>query len=185
MTAYRPVPDARTLRQLVAGDYRRHGARLSNPAFQAMAVFRLGQWAISRKGRLARRVASKLYGFLNYFVSNWARVYLPAETRVGADLHLIHAEGSISVHPASVLGDRVGLMHNLTIGTNMHAGAPVIGDDVFIGVNSCVLGGVRIGHRVRIGANTAVVTDVPDDHIANGSPARILPRMGPLTSGHG
>ena len=28
-------------------------------------------------------------------------------------------------------------------------------------------------------------TDVPDDHIANGSPARILPRMGPLTSGHG
>ena len=43
MTAYRPVPDARTLRRLVAGDYRRHGARPSNPAFQAMAVFSLGQ----------------------------------------------------------------------------------------------------------------------------------------------
>ena len=31
----------------------------------------------------------------------------------------IHAEGSLSIHPDVVLGDRVGVMHNVTIGTNM------------------------------------------------------------------
>jgi serine O-acetyltransferase len=56
----------------------------------------------------------------------------------------------------------------------------VIGDDVFIGVNSTVLGAIRIGDRVRIAANTAITTNVPSDSIAVGSPARIYPRLGPL-----
>jgi serine O-acetyltransferase len=73
-------------------------------------------------------------------------------------------------------------MHNVTIGTNMAEGAPIIGDDVFIGVNSTVLGAIRIGDRVRIAANTAVSSDVPSDSIVVGSPARILPRLGPFRS---
>jgi len=79
-----------------------------------------------------------------------------------------------------VIGDRLGVMHNVTIGSNMREGAPVIGDDVFIGVNSTVLGAIRVGDRVRIAANTAVTTDVPSDSIVVGSPARIYPRLGPL-----
>jgi serine O-acetyltransferase len=71
-------------------------------------------------------------------------------------------------------------MHNVTIGTNMGAGAPVIGDDVFIGVNATVLGPIRVGDRVRIAANTAVTTDVPDDSIAVGSPAKIYRRLTPF-----
>ena len=39
-----------------------------------------------------------------------------------------------------------------------------------------LLGRIRIGDRVLIGANAVVVTDVPDDHIAVGVPARIRPR---------
>ena len=71
-------------------------------------------------------------------------------------------------------------MHNVTIGTNMGAGAPVIGDDVFIGVNSSVLGRIKIGDRVRIGANTSVTTSVPSDSIVIGSPGRIYRRLMPL-----
>ena len=56
-------------------------------------------------------------------------------------------------------------------------GAPVIGDDVFIGVNSTVLGPIRIGDRVRIAANTAVTTNVPPDSVVVGSPARIYPSL--------
>ena len=68
-------------------------------------------------------------------------------------------------------------MHNVTIGTNMRGRAPIIGDDVFIGVNSTVLGPIRIGNRVRIAANTAVSTNVPSDSIVVGSPARIFPNL--------
>ena len=73
---------------------------------------------------------------------------------------------------------KIWIPPQVTIGTNMREGAPVIGDDVFIGVNSTVLGRIRIGDRVRIAANTAVTTNVPSDSIVVGSPARIYPRLG-------
>ena len=38
-----------------------------------------------------------------------------------------------------------------------------IGDDVFIGANSCILPGVTIGSRVVIGAGSVVSRDIPDD----------------------
>ncbi|MBV0891398.1 serine acetyltransferase [Paracoccus sp. Z118] len=179
---YRPLPDVASLRAAVRGDWNVHGRRVE-PAFVAMATFRFGQWAISRQRRWARTLANKFYGLLNFFVTPWTRVFMPPQTRIGKDFHIIHCEGSISIHPGAVIGDRLGVMHNVTIGTNMGPEAPVIGDDVFIGVNSCVLGGIRIGNRVRIGANTAVTTDVPDDCIAVGSPARIVRRLGPLSRG--
>jgi serine O-acetyltransferase len=161
-------------------DYRRHGASLTNGAFLSLCAYRFGRWAIRRRNPLARLLASKLYGFINLFLANVTKIWIPPRATIGADLHIVNNEGSLSIHPDSVIGDRLGVMHNVTIGTNMRDGAPVIGDDVFIGVNSTVLGAIRIGDRVRIAANTAVTTDVPADSIAVGSPARIYPRLGPF-----
>ena len=44
-------------------------------------------------------------------------------------------------------------------------------------MNSTVLGRIRIGDRVRIGANTAVTTNVPSDSVVLGSPAKIYPSL--------
>ncbi len=120
----------------------------------------------------------KVYGILNFFVANITKVWIPPQVTVGEGFHIIHAEGSISIHPDVTIGDRCGIMHNVTIGTNMRGGVPVIGDDVFIGVNSTILGPVKIGDRVRIGANTAVSTNVPSDSFVVGSPGRIYPSLG-------
>ena len=114
---------------------------------------------------------------LKTLILNVTKVWIPPQVQIGKDFHIIHAEGSLSIHPDAIIGDRVGVMHNVTIGTNMGPGAPVIGDDVFIGVNSTVLGRIRIGDRVRIAANTAVTTNVPPDSVVVGSPARIYPRL--------
>lgn len=158
-------------------DYIRHGRSLTEPAFVSLAVYRYGRWAIARRSRIARWVANKFYGLMKIFILNVTKVWIPPQVTIGKDFHIIHAEGSLSIHPDVVIGDRCGVMHNVTIGTNMGAGAPVIGDDVFIGVNATVLGKIRIGDRVRIGANTAVSTNVPSDSIAVGSPAKIYPRL--------
>lgn len=161
-------------------DYERHGRSLTNPAFVALCTYRFGRWAGERKNPLLRRIAQKSYGAVNLVVANVTKVWIPPQVTVGEDFHIIHAEGSLSIHPDVVIGDRLGVMHNVTIGTNMEGGPPVIGDDVFIGVNSTVLGNIRIGDRVRIAANTAVTTDVPSDSIVVGSPAKIYPRLVPF-----
>jgi acetyltransferase-like isoleucine patch superfamily enzyme len=90
------------------------------------------------------------------------------------------------------IGDRVLLGSNVTIvDTDFHpidiaerrrhgqaAHRPVlIGDDVFIGMNSLVMKGVTIGPGSVIGANSVVTKDVPPNVVAAGNPARIVRRL--------
>ncbi len=78
------------------------------------------------------------------------------------DVHLPHPYGII-VHPQAVIGRRVTLMQQVTIGGRDHREniAPLIGDDVYIGAGARVLGDVRIGQGVVIGANAVVTRDIP------------------------
>lgn len=50
----------------------------------------------------------------------------------------------------------------------------IIGDDVFIGVNSIIMPGVKIGSRVIVGAGSVVTRDIEDGTIVAGNPARII-----------
>ena len=51
---------------------------------------------------------------------------------------------------------------------------PIIGDNVEICAGARILGPVRIGNNVIIGANAVVVKDVPDNCIVAGVPAHII-----------
>lgn len=53
-------------------------------------------------------------------------------------------------------------------------GPTVLGDNVWLGANVVVTGGVRIGRRSVIGANSVVTADVPEFSVAAGAPARVL-----------
>ena len=112
-----------------------------------------------------------VYGQAKPVVTFVTGVDLECTTEIGKEFHIVHA-GGIAIHPHAVFGDRVGLMHGVTIGCNMGPAAPVIGDDVFIGCNASVLGGVTIGDGARVAANSLVIYDVPPGAIAIGVPAR-------------
>lgn len=165
---------------ILTADYRRHGSAVTNGAFVSLCIYRFGHWGLHRRSAITRALASKFYGLMNFFVANITKIWIPPLVTIGRDFHIVNNEGSLSIHPDVVIGDRLGVMHNVTIGTNMRPGAPSIGDDVFIGTNSTVLGAIRVGDRVRIAANCAVTTDVPSDSVVVGSPARIYPRLGPF-----
>ena len=81
------------------------------------------------------------------------------------------------LHPETVMGRNCTLRHDVTIGTRSgDHDVPVLGDDVEIGAGAKILGSIRIGNRVSIGANAVVLDDVPDDHLAVGVPARVFPK---------
>ena len=69
----------------------------------------------------------------------------------------------IVIHRNAVLGSRVTLMHQVTIGAKHPAdpAAPVIEDNVFVGAGAKILGAVRVGRGATVGANAVVTLDVP------------------------
>ena len=97
-------------------------------------------------------------------ISRFVRVLYNSDiqSRLPPDVHLPHPYGII-VHPQAVIGRRVTVMQQVTIGGRDHREniAPLIGDDVYIGAGARVLGDVRVGQGVVIGANAVVTRDIP------------------------
>lgn len=52
-----------------------------------------------------------------------------------------------------------------------------IGDGSYIGINTVIVGNVKIGKHCVIGANSVVTKDVPDYCVAVGSPAKVIKKM--------
>ena len=50
----------------------------------------------------------------------------------------------------------------------------VIGNNVFIGINSIVMPGVKIGNNVVVGAGSVVTKEVPDNSVVAGNPAKFV-----------
>jgi UDP-3-O-[3-hydroxymyristoyl] glucosamine N-acyltransferase len=76
------------------------------------------------------------------------------------------------------IGSLVNIGHNCVIGSNciltcqiVTSGSSVIGDNVFMGVNSIVKNGVNIGSHVTIGQGAVVTKNVPDGTTYVGNPA--------------
>jgi serine O-acetyltransferase len=154
-------------------DFRRSSGSLTDASFWALATYRFGRWANQLPPGL-RTMGGKVYGVMSMALEMTSGIILHREAEIGQDLHLIHG-WNIKIHPKTVIGDRVGIMHDVTVGTTPDdPGVPVIGNDVFIGAGARILGSVKIGDRARIASNTLVISDVPPDTTAVGVPARIL-----------
>ena len=90
---------------------------------------------------------------------------------LGKGVWMEHPHGT-HLHAKSI-GDYLTIKQNVCIGLN-HNELPVLGNHVFCGVGCCILGGVKIGDNVNIGANSVVVKDVPSNTTVIGNPARIV-----------
>jgi serine O-acetyltransferase len=168
--------DRRLLNKLY-GDYVRHGRSLRSPGLWVLFAYRYGVWS-QQLPNPARWLTSKVYGGWTLTVQILTGTEIYRETTIGDDLHLIHGT-NIKIHADAVIGDRCGMMHDVTLGTNdgrerRRTGAPRIGHDVFIGAGAKVLGSITVGDGATIASNSLVTIDVPPGTMAIGVPARIL-----------
>jgi serine O-acetyltransferase len=100
------------------------------------------------------------------------------DAEIGPGLIIPHG-GPIRVHGATKIGADCALHHMCTIGAGPRPGAATIGDHVFIGCHSSIIGQVTIGDSAMIAANSLVISNVPAGFTAIGVPAKMLPQMSP------
>ncbi len=161
----------------IRADLQSHRGDWGAQGFWAMVVYRFGRWRYTVKPAVLRKLMSGIYKVLYKFVQIITGIELPCEVPVGKNLVIEHS-GGIVVSGFASIGDHCTLRNGVVIGlARVDApAAPQIGDHVDIGTGAKLLGNIRIGNRVAIGANAVVLTDVPDDCIAVGVPATIKPR---------
>ena len=95
---------------------------------------------------------------------------------VGPGLYLGHAH-NINVIPLAKIGKNCNLNKGRTIGRENRGkriGAPTLGDNVWVGSNSMVVGNIHIGNDVLIAPNAYVNFDVPEHSIVIGNPTKII-----------
>ena len=161
----------------IRADYISHGRILGAQGFWVMCVYRYGRWRYGIRPRLLRMPFSLVYRILYKGIQILTGIELPCEARVGRNFVIDHF-GGIVISGFATFGDNCRIRNGVVVGLARtdEPCAPAIGDNVDIGAGAKVLGRIRIGNNVLIGANAVVIRDVPDDSIAVGVPARIRPR---------
>ncbi|MFW6296521.1 MAG: serine O-acetyltransferase, partial [Halothece sp.] len=104
----------------------------------------------------------------------------PNKVAIGKGIFIPHPFG-IVIHCDAKIGDYCNLSQNVTIGVGGRGdkqGCPTIGDRVFIAPGATIIGKIKIGNDVAIGANAVVTKDLPDNAVAAGVPAKIISYAG-------
>lgn len=161
----------------IRSDLQAHQGDWGAQGFWALLVYRFGRWRYGVRPALLRKLFSLLYKVLYKGVQIITGIELPCEVPIGKNFVIEHS-GGIVVSGFARFGDNCRIRNGVVIGLSrvQDPCAPQFGDNVDIGAGAKVLGPIRIGNNVLIGANAVVLTDVPDNCIAVGVPAIIKAR---------
>lgn len=99
---------------------------------------------------------------------------VPYAASIGEGTEFPHDALGMVMHPSTIIGKNCKILHGCTFGGRGGDNLPVIGNNVLIGAHSIILGDVHIGDNASIGAGSVVVTDIPENAVAVGNPAKVI-----------
>ena len=137
---------------------------------------------------LFHRFAHKLWKWrvplLPRVISQVSRFFTGIEIHPGATIgrrfFIDHGMGVV-IGETTEIGDDVLIYQGVTLGGtgNEHGKRhPTLGNNVVVGTGAKVLGNIRIGDHVKIGAGSVVVKPVPDNCTVVGVPGRVVRTRG-------
>ena len=108
---------------------------------------------------------------------------IPDSAKIDGHLVMPHGMSGIFVSKGAVIGKNCTVFQQVTIGSNTiegskSYGAPVIGDNVYIGAGAKIIGGITVGDNVRIGANCVVTENIPAGSTVVLQKPRVIVRPG-------
>lgn len=146
---------------------------LMYPGVHALLIHRVSH----RLWRADWKFAARGLAFLGRWLTH---VDIHPGARIGQRLFIDHGAGVVIGETAEI-GDDVTLYHGVTLGGtswNKEKRHPTLGNGVLVGAGAKILGPIRLGDNVRVGANSVVNKNVPACCTVVGIPGRIVHRKG-------
>lgn len=111
-----------------------------------------------------------------------SRIFFPAcdipfTAKIGKNACFPHRAIGVVIHENAVIGQNARIQANVVIGGKGQSGVPTIGNNVQIGANAVIVGGVEIGDNAIVGAGAVVLKDVPAACVACGVPATVVKKL--------
>jgi len=111
--------------------------------------------------------------------------FLHPGAKIGKGFFIDHGMGVVIGETAEI-GNNVTLFQGVTLGgTGKEKGKrhPTLGDNVVVATGAKILGNIKIGNNVKIGAGSVVIRDVPSDSTVVGIPGRVVRHKGKRVPG--
>ena len=156
---------------------------LSNPGMWAVLGYRFCRWVyLLQAFWLIKKPLGLVAGVVSLLIQVATHITLPWRASIGPGLYIPHT-GYIVVNSQAVIGSNCTLAQGVTIGhraggRKRGGGNPVIGDRVYIGPGSAIIGPITVGDDALIGVGAVVTRSVPPRGVVAGNPARLLSRRG-------
>ncbi|MFX1309353.1 MAG: serine O-acetyltransferase [Promethearchaeota archaeon] len=99
---------------------------------------------------------------------------------IGKDFFIDHG-GGVVIGETAKIGDNVTIYQGVVLGGSMTDPVkrhPTLGNNIVVGTGAKLLGPIRIGDNVKIGANSVVVRDVPPNSVVVGVPGKVVSQEG-------
>lgn len=145
---------------------------LFNIAFRYIVWMRICTYLYSVHSKTFLRICNYKLKRLMYK----SGIQIPYCTTIGKGFYIGHF-GNIVVNGNSTIGNNCNISQGVTIGQvnrGKNRGVPIIGNEVYIGPGAKIIGGIKIGNKVCIGANAVVTKDIPDNAVVVGVPGKII-----------
>ena len=173
---------------LIKSDYKKYKKYGGN--FFSIVFFTQGFWAVFQY-RLAYNVYKMripiVKQLLQFICLIWQKIIeivtgisIPASAQIGHSFYIGHF-GGIILNAKTIIGNNCNLAQGVTIGVsglNENRGVPIIGNNVYVGVNSVIAGKITIGNNVLIGSSSLVTSNVEDNAVMLGVPATKISNQG-------
>ena len=147
--------------------------RLLYPGIKATQSHKRAHWLYEHNMKFLARVVSQ-------HSRRVTGIEIHPGAKIGKRLVIDHGMG-IVIGETAEIGDDCLIYQGVTLGgTGKETGKrhPTIGNNVLVGCGAKVLGPFTVGNNSRIAANAVVLSAIPDDCTAVGSPARVVKKQG-------
>lgn len=130
-----------------------------------------------RKTALCKSKILRLYYHFRFrLICSKHGIEISPKTCIGKGLYVGHPY-NITVNSNAVLGENINIHKGVTVGQENRGsrkGTPTIGNRVWIGINSTIVGNITVGDDVLIAPNSYVNCNVPSHSVVIGNPCRVI-----------